>query len=87
MRDTPERNAARADLGDRRLRQGQDEVILRIDGDRRALQVGRCTQTERWEGRLWVLSLVVEEAEPDREAHCRAGTARHDGKRGQDGSL
>ena len=61
---------------ERRVGHGQDEVVLRIDRDPAAVDVGDGRQTERRDERLRAASLVVEEIEPDRDVDRRGGTAR-----------
>ena len=56
---------------ERRVAHGQDEVVLRIDRDPAAVDVGGGRQTERGDRGCGAPSLVVEEVEPDRHVNRR----------------
>ncbi len=72
---------------ERRVRHGQDEVVLRIDRDPAAVDVGDARQAERRDDRRGAASRVVEEAESDRHVDRRGGTRGHVGQRGEDRPL
>ena len=61
---------------ERRVRHGQDEVVLRINRDPAAVDVGDARQTERRDKRRGAASRVVEEVESDRHVDRRGGTRR-----------
>ena len=72
---------------ERRVADGQDEVVLRVDRDPAAVDVGERGQTERGDERLRAVSLVVEEIESDRDVDRRGGAGWQVGKRGEDRPL
>ena len=72
---------------ERRVAHGQDEVVLRIDRDPAAVDVGDARQAERRDGRRGAASRVVEEAEPDGHVDRRGGTRGYVGQRGEDRPL
>ena len=63
------------------------KLSSRVDRDPAAVDVGDGRQTERGDGRLRAVSLVVEEIESDRDVDRRGATAGQVGKCGQDRPL